>query len=592
MASRSPCCCSSERATRRASLRSAWLAGPALLALTLALGLAARPAPAKPALLVSEYVLEHAPERIAVVAWQGKPAVLVLSEPFGDAKKGELPLRRLALLRVRGGALKEIAAWRVPEELRWAEPMPGSGAGWFGLTGASWGLAEAKAPADSAALEWRALCDCASVFALGRTALQMETPFVTDLDGDGRLEVLLPAWNGLVVHALDSREMVLRPLWRDAWDAKEKFEEQDGKLEARLNFPGYLIQDVNRDGMLDLIQNRGGTLLVTQHPRHPPPPEGEYYAWDSDARLRLKRLDLPKPVLLAVLELEARAFDSRQAVEQALREAHPDAPAYLEAVLEATRSPLPVYFAQPTGLSVSDEAESESRKIVAIADMDGDRLPDALELHSTERGDPFNQKNQIRWYPGRLVDGAFRFGETAKTYFTEGLAFVELIRPSLRGNGEPSLFLATMEVNLMGLVRAVMLRKVTFEAYLYPWQNGALPQDAPLRGTFTFSVELAEQGTRPMLLMADLTGDGQREFLFNLEMDRLFAFSSKPDAKKLGDHPIADVAAPLPRKPEDVLVADLDGSGKEMLLLRYRGKQFSPKEQRTLRIVRLEERTP
>jgi hypothetical protein len=165
-----------------------------------------------------------------------------------------------------------------------------------------------------------------------------------------------------------------------------------------------------------------------------------------------------------------------------------------------------------------------------------------------------------------------------------------LIHPSTKGNGDPNLFLATMEVSVMGLVRAFMLRQVNFDAYLYPWQNGALPQEAPIRGSFTFSVELAEQGTRPMLLLADLNGDGRREFLFNLEQDKLFAFPTDPANKKLGGDTNARVAVPLPRKPGDVLVADLEGSGKEMLLLRYRGKPFTPKEQRTLRIVWLEEK--
>ena len=93
-----------------------------------------------------------------------------------------------------------------------------------------------------------------------------------------------------------------------------------------------------------------------------------------------------------------------------------------------------------------------------------------------------------------------------------------------------------------------------------------------------------------MVLMADLDGDGRREFLFNLEQDALSAFPSEPGEDDLGEARLARVEVALPRKAHDVLVAELDGSGREMLLLLYRGKAFTGEERRTLRVVRLEER--
>ena len=583
MAIRFPSCSSSRLCPRLSAALGA------VLVLTL-VALAPRPGAAKPVLTVTERELDRQPQRIDLVAWQGKVAVAILSEPFGDASKGELPARRLSLMRMQGAALTEIAAWSVSDELRWAEPLPGGNgrAAWFGLNGNTWGLADGAAASRGAALPWRALCECPSVFALGKSSLRMDTPFLVDLDGDGEYEVLLPATNGLIVHALDSRDGTLRPLWRDAWSPKERFEEQEGKLDARLSFPGYLIQDVNKDDVLDVILVRGDELQATIHPRRPLPYGGEHFAFDDDARQRLKQAGLPAPALLAVLEMGDRAFDSAEAVEAALRDMDGAALTELDSILAAARSSLPVFFPQATGLTFAEANEQESRDIVAITDMDGDRIPDALELYSTEKGDPFNQKNQIRWYPGKIENGRYVHGEPTKTYFTEGLAFVELIRLNVKG--EPTLFLATMDVNVMALVKAFMLRRVTFEAYLYPWKSGALPQEAPVKGDFTFGVDLAEKGRRPMVLMADLDGDGRREFLFNLEQDKLFAFPSNPSNNRLGGTPLAEVALPLPRKSLDVLVADLDGSGRESLLVRYRGKNHSLKEQRTLRVVRLEEK--
>jgi hypothetical protein len=560
-----------------------------LLVATNLLWLAAAPGLlAKPALVVSELKLAQPWEHVALVNWLGKPAVQVLSEPFDDPKQQGLSARRLSLLRVEGGALREVAGWTVPEELRWAEPVPRAHApgAFLVLQGAQWQVAVPRGET----LEYRNLCECGSVFSLGKSPLALETPLIADLEGDGRLELLLPGIDGLMVHSFDPVTLQALPLWRDVWSPAERFSEDDGKLEARISFPQMLPRDANRDGVLDLFLIRNGKIEVLLHPHGGPPPGAEFYALDAEAWRRVKALELPPSVLLALQDMEPRGFSSRAAAEQALRNASAESPAYFARILPELRSPLPVYFADATGLSIKEQSESESRQLIAVADMNGDGLPDALELRSTEKGDPFNQKNEIRWYPGQQRGSQFLFADPVKTYFTEGIAFVQLIQPTTRGKAEPTLFLATMEVSLVGIAKAFMLRKVTFEGFLYPWQNGALPPQPPVKGSFTFSVELAEKGTRPMLLMADVDGDGRREFLFNLEIDKLFAFPYSPAKSSFGGDALANAPVPLPRKPTDVLTGDLDGSGRETLLLRYRGKQYSAEEQRTLRAIWMEER--
>jgi hypothetical protein len=548
----------------------------------------AAPSSAKPELATSELRMAEPWEHIALVNWLGKPAVQVLSETFADAKQEQLPVRRLSLLRVQGGALREVAGWTVPQELRWAEPVPGEPApgAWLVLVGSLWQIARPR----NGALEFQPLCECPSVFSVGKEPLKLESPLLIDLDGDARLEFLLPGWNGLIVHSFQPAESRVHPLWRDTWVPSERFAENDGKLEIRITFPQVLIQDANRDGTLDAFTIRNGKIEVVIHPHGGPPAGAEFYVLDGDAWLRLKTEGLPAPLLVALRELVPRGFASRGAAEEALIRASVDSAPHLEQILAAMRSPLPAYFAEPTGLSIKEQSESESRQLIGVKDVNGDGLPDALELRSTEKGDPFNQKNEVRWYPGQQRGSAFRFADPAKTYFTEGIAFVQLTEPTLRGKREPTLFLATMEVSLMGIAKAFMLRKVTFDAFLYPWQNGEPPAQPPVKGSFTFSVELAEKGTRPMLLMADLNGDGRREFLFNLELDVLSAFDQVPGRSTLGGDALATAKVPLPRKSGDVLVGDLGGDGREMLVMRYPGKPYSAEEQRTLRAVWLEDR--
>ena len=109
--------------------------------------LAARTVPARPVLEVSELRLSLLPERVAIVPWQGRPAVMVLSQPAGGADEARMPVRRLFLLRLRQGALEKFASWETPEELRWSEPvpLPRGESGWLGLIGGEWFIARGRA---------------------------------------------------------------------------------------------------------------------------------------------------------------------------------------------------------------------------------------------------------------------------------------------------------------------------------------------------------------------------------------------------------------------------------------------------------------
>ena len=537
----------------------------------------------KPVLVAESLVLDIAPERVSVAQWQGRPAIVVLSGPAKGADGGKLPRRMLSIVRLENDSLTLSAVWEVPAELRWAEPLPlPSGRwAWLGLIGATWQLGIPR----GRRLVWQTVCPCKTAFAVGRSALRLQTPLMADLNGDGILEVLLPHWNGLVVYRL-TMDHKLVPLWRDGWTIIEKFTEKDGRIEARFKFPRFHLLDANGDGVRDLVQIDKQELRITLHPPAATPPRGEFFAFDAETRARLSGKGLPEQILVALQEMGDTSFASRMAIVEALRQIDGVHPFYLDTILAAAREEIPVYFPRSAPLHLPQEEPGQSRRIIAVHDMNGDGVIDVLLVDSTEKGDPFNQKNQIRWYPGTFERGRQRFKTQPTVFFTEGVAFARMTLPAKPDADQPSLFIATMDVNLMALVRAFVTRKVSFEVYLRPWENGALIDPAPISGSLDFRIDFGQKKGRPLLLAADLDGDGRREFLFNLQPNSLTAFNANPGDEDFGDSPLARIAVPLPRKPEDILVAEL-GDGRESLLLHYRGNSYSSEERRTLRIVRL-----
>ena len=542
------------------------------------------PAAAQPHLTVQTLLLEVAPSRVDVVRWRGAPAVLVVS----TAPQGAAP--NLLLLRMEGERLREAARRPLPAELRWIEPLPEAAGGerWLALIGSEWfsGRPEGER------LRWSLLCRCETVFAAGNGPLPFLAQFARDLDGDGTPEVLLPHWRGLTVFRLAGEGRLLQPLWQDRWEAVEDYELRDGQMKITLQLPRFLLEDADGDGVRDLIILGEEQLLLVNHPRPAPPAGGPVFVMEPDKGVRIRELKLPAALTAALEKLPTATYPTREAVLAALGAIVGTVPMEdwapsLEAVWPVLREDIPTLF--PANVAVpalGERTAKEKFRILTAADMNRDGVLDLVHVKSSETDALLGQKHLLRWYEGRNRDGTLSFSDKPQLFFSEGPAFAKLVFPERRAGAPPALFLATTEVTLLAIIRAFTLNDVSLDVFLFPWRERRLVVPPPVNGTLVFELKGGGKKNRPMLFLADLDGDGWREYLFNLETDALTAFAGSKEGPDFDDS-ILHQEVPLPAKPDSVLVSDLDGDGREELVIWYPRSPPGSELRRTVQVVRL-----
>ncbi|MEE8396233.1 MAG: hypothetical protein V3S29_09275 [bacterium] len=587
------------RMTRLAPLPGLAAAVAAACAAVVAAGavlMAAGAVAAQPRLASRDFLLPHPPHFVRIVTWQAKPALMAVFP--SAAEPGSVPAAELLLLRLKGGTLTPAARWPLPPDLRWVEPLRlrGGEEGWLALIGSRW---YAGRPLGTG-LSWKLLCACETLFSAGEGYLPFRARFAADLDGDGTSEVLLPHWRGLIAYRFDDRGGKLEAIWRVSWGIREKYNVNNDQLSVTLTLPRYQLEDVDGDGVRDFVMIESNRVYSARQPAPAPPGDSPFYVLDGEKLGQLRRLPLPPAFREALEAMEPGSYASPAEFVRALNAGpggSPDAspadpapanfaPADLRRVLEVAREPVPVLFPRRVSLfPVAPGTGREKNRIHTVGDMDGDGVLDLIHMKQNDADNLLDQKNQLRWFQGQRRDGLLNFDRRPEVFFSEGPAFAELVFPSTNGAAGPALFLATTDVTLMAVIRAFTLGTVSLDVFVYPWRDGKLVTPPTQQGAFTFQLKSRKKNNRPMILLADLNGDGWREYLFNLDTDSLYAYAGAAEGARFGAAPMVKTQVALPQRPETIFVGDLDQDGREELVLWYRRGSNPPKLRSTIRVL-------
>lgn len=278
------------------------------------------------------------------------------------------------------------------------------------------------------------------------------------------------------------------------------------------NLNGFSIEDVDGDGhrdLIGLIPEDGAPLrvwLATVDPRDGGRSFGPQLRFEMPALRRLDAVRLPGESAARLATIE------RASKRLALYELAPDAP---EAGT-GRRSLRYFGFEDPTA----------RKRIVAVADLDGDGLRDLVASHVEA-----NAIVVYRQQPGRGFEQAASFPAYADL---EGLAARDL-----DGDGRAEILLQSEKEGVTGVAR---------------WTNGsvAFPQALPLSpGHVPVTVAAVDLDGGPV---AAIVARENRAYVLDLVPVGGGAATSVP----LGD---------LPRAPGAILALDADGSGRTDLLL-------------------------
>lgn len=476
-----------------------------------------------PGLRVEEFALGADPLQVGTGSQAGRPFLYARAQ---KNLEGQPRIHFLYQLSHGGEQGWRQERWDLPELMSYVEPwpLPSGEIGWLGLREGGLYLGRVQADGSSSALRWSELCECPTIFKAGGRPDFRQQRLLHDLDGDGVSEVLLPLPEHLAAYRilLGRQGHTMQPLWRAPWTLEGK-------------------------------------------PLEPIPAQNAGY---------------PLPVF-DVRSLGAKGGDSRRALvirgdEHLLVAPLPPAVAGTAPSAEPL-TPYRVEF--PTLGTVTAE---DRLQLLALEDMDGDGLPDVLHAKMLNYGSVFSQQNELRWFRGALEDGKLTLIRQGPTQRYASGSFAELLWPTADGRPPLALLLATTEVTFGTVMKALATQRVTLNAQIFHWQSGGLGSQPVTQAEFTYHA-LREKGRRAMFLLADLDGDGRRDYVLNLQPTEISVYHALGRADDLAAAVpwLMLKGTPLPARPERVSVLDLDGDGREALWLWYEHR-FQPETHHAL----------
>jgi FG-GAP-like repeat len=521
-------------------------------------------------LVAQDVELGAEPYQVALMRWQGRPAVSVFTILPQPNTPGQHLLHVVALDPT---GWHELGRWLLPETTVYVEPMrlPGGASGWLVLTGTQWQIAWAAGNA----LALRPLCACDTIYSHGGAPDSSDSRFVYDLDGDGIDEVVLPYSSHLEAYRITPASLAPEPLWRVRWHPDETGLPLSGQPGEGFRLPHFAFADLG-GGHPGLLVAERERLLVTALP---PPQAALSFALDGPRRALLEQRTsaqpLPATLADALRRLGDRRFPSAETFLGALAQGldatttEPWSP-FLLRVLMLARSEVPVLRPAAAALEgLGSFGEQDEWRLLGLTDMDGDGVPDLLHAKLLNAGSALRQKNELRWYRGHYENGQFSLAPPVLVVRSDAGSFAKIERPRRDDKPPLVLLMATTEVNFGSIMKALTTQSVTLTASIVPWQDGApAPQPTAAR-VFTYT-DLRAKGRRAMFLFADLNGDGWRDYVLNVTPGTLNVYLSAGAPPALQEPGLVQPGLPLPPRPDRVLIADMDGDGHEELVLAFR----------------------
>lgn len=356
--------------------------------------------------------------------------------------------------------------------------------------------------------KWR---DGRSYFRQQRDGAISRLDFLTDLNDDGRDDLLLPDFDGYRVRLQQSDGSFGEESLLDK-SVLMSLRGRDVQFSARSLFSG----DMNFDGLPDLFYWSGDTI--------------GFYAQQPDMQYLADPTERPSGLGVLSQEEIQRLENNRGSIDQ-------------------------------KGLT--------ERDIESIIDLNGDDIPDIIAEAAYSEG-VFDRSNEFSLHLGRAGADKVEFLlEEDALIASEGLQF-DLIETDINGDGKQDLVVRKAKLSFGRVIRALIAGSVGVEIHFHKMTEDDRYEDdanfvAKTKVKFSRS---SGQVDIPALEVADFDGDGLQDLVVQTDSSQLSYYRGEPTNTLFAKKPSAFEVV-LPRNGELVDTEDINGDGRADMLLRY-----------------------
>ncbi|KGJ92510.1 hypothetical protein ND2E_2758 [Colwellia psychrerythraea] len=219
-----------------------------------------------------------------------------------------------------------------------------------------------------------------------------------------------------------------------------------------------------------------------------------------------------------------------------------------------------------------DQSDLEYRKIEELRDVNGDGMTDMVVRYTKTSG-VLDRVNDYEIFLGNQKQAALSYANEADSVIhaegtLTGFEFVDI-----NNDDKLEVLLAGFDIGLSQIIGALVTGGIDQDVYVFKMnKDDKFPtRPAIKKGVeLTFSLTSGQSGS-PIVELADLNGDGLKELVLSNDDDELKIYLGiKPNKKKKSfKKRSVSYDTTLPKDGSLVMVKDLNGDGKDDLLMKF-----------------------
>lgn len=219
----------------------------------------------------------------------------------------------------------------------------------------------------------------------------------------------------------------------------------------------------------------------------------------------------------------------------------------------------------------SDAGRSYSGQIITtvedVIDLDGDGLAD-LVLRVEQIADALDRRVRFKVFFGRAAEG-LTYPVVADTEIALDSVPTEVVISDFNGDGRQDFYIPSTKIGVGTIVRVLLRGSALLDVDFYLLsEQRRYPSKADVRQQARIDVSISNlRFDMPLFVLADVTGNGQKSLIMGEGGNELRFFA--PDSSRLFSRNSDRVPLALPRDASRVRVFDLNGNGKQDLVLPY-----------------------
>jgi hypothetical protein len=235
-----------------------------------------------------------------------------------------------------------------------------------------------------------------------------------------------------------------------------------------------------------------------------------------------------------------------------------------------------------------DQSNLMYRKVQDLRDINQDGLADLVVRYTRSSG-VFDKANDYEIYLGEAKDGKLAFQSEPSSLVKTGGTLIDFKFTDVDQDEKAEVLVTGLDIGLTQIIGALISGSIDQDVHLFEQDaQSKFGKHARIskRVEMKFSLTSGQSGS-PVVALADFNGDGIKDLLLSdgdKQLNIFFAHKSAGPGDELFASRAEKLSLTLPQDGEMLITEDLDGDGKEDILINY-GRQDDAELQSSFTIL-------